>query len=614
MISLFSSHSFARWASSEEADSAMEKLEVEINVNKDATSQTKEVVVFRILKETARERWGTLRFGYSPKNQKFRISDAGTENDKEKFSVQSGDIVDTAIGANEYGFDEQRQVVLPFKNLKVGSAAFYTTESTTLRPIMGQFSSKYILGERSAFKNGHYVINSAIPLYFQINDPKKALEFKDLSKEGFYKYDIKIKNEIFQRVVDEDQSYLPDSEQTWFAMASSSDYKTFFAQTVTGYEDILKQTLPLQFKKIADEAKTKKTSLEQINFVTSSLAESIRYMGDWRAVDGGYIPHNLADIANLKYGDCKDYSTVIVRILRELGMNAHVALVERAKLPSEMPKVPWVGSFNHAIATVQLDEKSPRLWIDGTNFQSYAAGVMEDIAFREALILDPKDIRLAYVDYGPAERNRRTYVMTSKRLGKDTVATFTQATLTGRDAVTWAGQELRFSHEQLTNSFLTGHLFMPEVLNYKMGNFSLKNRVVEDFKYTLSAEKYLRGSQSSMGAAMYYRPYIFDDGILKLDGKTQVSSFDMGLPGVYRMEMTLTKFPVAGRNIKKCEVVGPNMEYRFDVKYNKDGFWTMTEYKIKKRFLSAEESRSAEFTEFQKKLKSCSAEKFFVYR
>ena len=85
-ISLCSSLTFARWASPQEADSAMEKLDVEIRVNKDATSQTKESVVFRILKETARERWGTLRFSYSPKIQKFRISEAGTQNEKDKFT------------------------------------------------------------------------------------------------------------------------------------------------------------------------------------------------------------------------------------------------------------------------------------------------------------------------------------------------------------------------------------------------------------------------------------------------------------------------------------------------------------------------------------------------
>ena len=55
-------------------------------------------------------------------------------------------------------------------------------------------------------------------------------------------------------------------------------------------------------------AREKKTDVEQLNAVTSGVAESIRYVGDWRLVKGAFNPRPLATIARSGYGDCKDFT------------------------------------------------------------------------------------------------------------------------------------------------------------------------------------------------------------------------------------------------------------------------------------------------------------------
>ncbi len=105
----------------------------------------------------------------------------------------------------------------------------------------------------------------------------------------------------------------------------------------------------------------------------------------------GFKPRRCVQTVNRGWGDCKDKATVIVTLLRELGIDAHLVLVRtrtRGKFRSDLPSL---APFDHAIAYVpSLD-----LYLDGT--AEYTGAFELPVMDRKAmglLILDGKAKRV----------------------------------------------------------------------------------------------------------------------------------------------------------------------------------------------------------------------------
>lgn len=602
----------ARWAEPHEADASIEKEDIHIDVKKDGTGTIDTDISFKILKETAREKWGTIRINYSPLNTKMTVSDAFTQNENQKTEVPHKDIVDSALEATENGFDEQRQVLISFPRVKVGSELTYRFKEKLHRSYLDDhFSRKYTLGENALFNHSEWFITSDRPLYFQINDPGKNLSFKETSSGKTYSYQISIIKPLYRQVVEENFSDMPDSLKTWFVFSTSETYESLFKQTAQHYKDLLNKPLPAGFAPLLDEAKKQKTAFDKINYITSNISESIRYMGDWRAVDGAYIPHSLEQIATSKYGDCKDISLLIVKILRELGYEAHVAFIERSYPPSEVTQIPYLGLFNHAIAAVMVDGQ--RVWIDGTNFQSFAGGVREDIAFRQALIMDPEHVHLENVDWTSPDKNINSVQVKAQMISSDTLSEDYQTDLAGYEAYYLTGQELRQSREQVENFLLSRISYRADILDYKFTDLSLKSRVVEPIHYGLKMNVHFHKAFTSLGPALVFSHLDLSD-IYKLDARERVSNFTLGMPAVYRMTMLLSKFKMRGRFLKDCEVDNAGLHYSLHLKPQAQSIELVSELRVKRRFLEISEIKDESFQGFQRKLRDCASEKDLIYQ
>ncbi len=102
----------------------------------------------------------------------------------------------------------------------------------------------------------------------------------------------------------------------------------------------------------------------------------------------GIKPRRCALTLARGWGDCKDKATVIVTMLRELGIPAHLVLVrtsQRGDLPAGAP--PSLAAFDHAIAYVpSLD-----LYLDGT---------AEGAGSRELPAMDRGAVALVVTDQG----------------------------------------------------------------------------------------------------------------------------------------------------------------------------------------------------------------------
>jgi hypothetical protein len=138
-----------------------------------------------------------------------------------------------------------------------------------------------------------------------------------------------------------------------------------------------------------------------------------RYVGIELGIHG-WKPYPVAEVYRRRFGDCKDKASLLVALLREAGVPAHIALVRTTQLGYAATSPPSMWTFNHAIAWVEEFD----LFLDGTAERS---GLLELPAMDQgaaALIVDGARSRLVTIPVAPASANDNTssYVL---RLQKD---------------------------------------------------------------------------------------------------------------------------------------------------------------------------------------------------
>lgn len=607
----FSFSSQARWMLPSESDVVVLSKKITIQVAENGSSVEVTTQRIKILNERGRVDWGTWRFNYTPKNVKLQILQAKTITAGVDYIVDKGDIVDTPINATETGFDESRQIVVPFSQVQVGTIIEIATRQEIFRPFLpNHFSERHYFGDYNLQEKGEVEISSVRPLFFQINDPIAALAFKkseDLKLKK-YVYRVYLKKPIVRRVFEEINPFLPDEKIVWFAVATAKTYDDMFRSMSVRYQAILGEKLPAKFEDIVKDARKIRDPIDQVNFVLAAVADRVRYMGDWRSVDGALVPRHLEQIVAARFGDCKDLSALTTKMFRMLGLKADVAFIYRGKPPYVLPTVPYMG-FNHAITTILLGDR--RLWVDPTNFQSFADGVFEDIGQRQALILGAEKSELANVEFTPPEKNLEhwTWALSLKpgQKRKDKVT----LVLAGTEAVNATGAELTYSKKRFESETVANLANMSEVTGYKFKPYDLRSRIVKPIRLDVVIDQHYQPLETSMGPAIGIEALKDLADITRVDTKQRESNLLLNMPNTVRFDVTLENFKTKGDAIANCSASSPWIDYIFTVSAdNKTIVRTAT---TKKYWITAEEVRSTAFAKFQSDLRKCTRGRYFVY-
>lgn len=108
-------------------------------------------------------------------------------------------------------------------------------------------------------------------------------------------------------------------------------------------------------------AAQKQTPLEKVKAVYDWVVSNTRYVALEFGIYG-YKPHRCVQTVARGWGDCKDKATVIVTLLKELGIEATIVIVRSGLRGDFDSKIASLSPFDHAIAYVpSLD-----LYLDGT--------------------------------------------------------------------------------------------------------------------------------------------------------------------------------------------------------------------------------------------------------
>ena len=155
----------------------------------------------------------------------------------------------------------------------------------------------------------------------------------------------------------------------------------------------------LRFSEGADE-------VEKIETAISWVMDHIRYQGI-AIGELAVVPAPVTEVLERRFGDCKEKSALLVKILRALGHQAWPALVSSEQRWRIAERLPSPSVFDHAI--VCLEFNGALHWIDATNpYVSRKIGRFRKSDFGYALLLDQKSASLVEMEKWQPEDFRIT--------------------------------------------------------------------------------------------------------------------------------------------------------------------------------------------------------------
>jgi len=105
----------------------------------------------------------------------------------------------------------------------------------------------------------------------------------------------------------------------------------------------------------------KSATLAKMQAIAGFLQHDIRYVEISLAI-GGWQPHAAPDVFSHKYGDCKDKATLMHTMLREIGVDSYLVLINMRR-GGVTRATPPRKEFEHAILAIKVpdDVKDPSL-------------------------------------------------------------------------------------------------------------------------------------------------------------------------------------------------------------------------------------------------------------
>ncbi len=164
--------------------------------------------------------------------------------------------------------------------------------------------------------------------------------------------------------------------------ASSKNYETW-DQVAAWFRNLSsdrRQVTPQISEKARSLTSAVNDPIEKIRGIASYVQHGIRYVAVEIGI-GGYRPHSAQETFSSGYGDCKDKATLLITMLRVIGVDSYYVLIHSDRDFVD-PDFPTMLTFNHVIVAIRLPKE-----VDGSvlfaRFQDQKEGRL--------LFFDPTD-------------------------------------------------------------------------------------------------------------------------------------------------------------------------------------------------------------------------------
>lgn len=138
----------------------------------------------------------------------------------------------------------------------------------------------------------------------------------------------------------------------------------------------------------------KKTDLEKVKAIYYWTQKNIKYIAFEYAL-GGFIPRESNDVYRKKYGDCKDNSSILFRMLEIAGVKGNLTWIGTRSIPYTYKEVPTPVVDNHMILSYENNGRT--YYLDATGRYIKFGIPTSFIQGKEALVSYGKDFKIKKV-------------------------------------------------------------------------------------------------------------------------------------------------------------------------------------------------------------------------
>ena len=151
---------------------------------------------------------------------------------------------------------------------------------------------------------------------------------------------------------------------------------------------------------------------EKIEAIYYFVASQIRYVGIEYG-KGAYQPRSAQDVLKNRYGDCKDKVTLMIAMLRLVGVEAFPAMINPAPYSHVDVELPSPGQFNHVIAALPT-ENGERRTEDGERRMENGLPTSDlRLPTSDFRWLDPTSETCSHIDLPASDQGRKAFVITN---------------------------------------------------------------------------------------------------------------------------------------------------------------------------------------------------------
>ncbi len=243
---------------------------------------------------------------------------------------------------------------------------------------------------------------------------------------------------------------------------------------------------------------------------------------------GGQIPREANDVFAKKYGDCKDFSSLITAMLKEAGIKGYLCWIGTRDLPYTYEQLPLGYASNHMIAAVH--ENNQWIFIDGTSKHTPLGWPSGFIQEKEALIsISPDSFVVVRVPKIPDTANY-SYQQITIQLGDDgrTLQGESSVLLKGYNHSNWADAFYYAGTDKIETQMkgmlgLGNNKFAINSLNHQ---HLFTNDSALKINFTFTLPDYIRSIDSTIYVNMHLRKSLADYKIDTAGGRTIAREFE----------------------------------------------------------------------------------------
>ncbi len=368
--------------------------------------------IYRIVDELAIDELGTLEVPWAPwYYDRPTVAARIVSKDGTVHTLDSKAIMESPAREDLDIFSDNRVLRAPLPGVAVGSVIEYVIEFNGNNPIQEAGASDIVVfGGYAPTQRTRVTIDgptSIQPRIVNKTDVQAKIEEKDGRRIMTFETGRIEGRKDFENFLPFDEISLP-----YIAFSTGSSWGTLAKR----YSEIVdKQMAGDDLKKFTHDAIGNATARrEVIARALAAVEKNVRYAGV-EVGESSIIPRPPHTVLGNKYGDCKDKATLLVAMLRQAGIVAHVALLRAGGDFDVHPDLPGLGRFNHAIVRVDATGSEPAMWVDPTDDFAHAGDLPAQDQGRLALVASTDTSSLTKTPETPSAENRysetRTYTL-----------------------------------------------------------------------------------------------------------------------------------------------------------------------------------------------------------